>query len=75
MAETAQAVYCKHYINTIWKAIIMYSFITKTSYGFILTIRDNSDLSAGRDLSINKYNDKKSAKQAAIMAGAKAWNY
>jgi hypothetical protein len=53
----------------------MFSFITKTSYGFILTIRDNADLSQGRDLSINKYNDKKSAKQAAIMAGAKAWNY
>jgi hypothetical protein len=53
----------------------MYSFITKTSYGFILTIRDNFDLSAGRDISIAKYASKIDAKKAAAMAGAKAWNY
>ena len=57
------------------KVKTMYSFITKTSYGFILTIRDNFDLSSGRDLSVEKYADKKSAKKAAQMAGAKAWNY
>lgn len=53
----------------------MFSFITKTSKGFILYIRDNSDLSQGNDLSVTIHDDKKSAKQAAIVAGAKAWNY
>ena len=53
----------------------MYSFITKTSKGYILTIRNSFDYSQGSDISSKLYADKKSAKQAAVAANAKAWNY
>ena len=53
----------------------MYSFLTKTSKGYILTIRTSFDYSEGITVSETLYADKKSAKQAAILANAKAWNY
>ena len=57
------------------REIKMYSFITKTSKGYILTIRNSFDYSQGLDISSKLYADKKSAKQAAVAANAKAWNY
>lgn len=53
----------------------MYSFLTKTSKGYILTLRTSFDYSQGSDISSVLYADKKSAKQAAKLANAKAWNY
>lgn len=53
----------------------MYSFITKTSKGYILTIRSDYDYSSGREISTAIYASKIDAKKAAKLAGAKAWNY
>ena len=53
----------------------MYSFATKTSKGYILTIRTSFDYSQGATVSTAIYPNMRELRQAAKSLNAKAWNY
>jgi hypothetical protein len=53
----------------------MYSFLTKTSKGWILTISTSFKPIQECVISETLYADKRTARKAAELLGAKAWNY